>query len=389
MSSPAPSFYKLSKELVYISIGIAVTILIITLLVLGRASTQKTAYTPPPTYVTIEPLTAKDYPKSYSTFGRVMPAKEVQIRPQISGKVVSIAPNLYKGSQHKKGEVLFTLEDADYQSILKERQAALSHANLELKVEKSRQIIAEKEWELLEKDFFSPGQNKDLALRKPHIRLAQAKLEAAKSQVNTAKRTLEKAKIKAPFDGFIKNDQIEQGQFVTPSSLCAIFVGTHKFHVEASIPWKFLPDIMQAHHTQTTYQVHIHMYEQPENTFDGYVMHLIPDLTPQSTLAKLLVEVPNPLKTKDPQSLPLFLSSFVEVKFPVASLTQVIKIPRKALRDQNSIWLMQDNKLHIQIISPVYQDFDSLYVDDPSLVGQNLVTSFISAPLEGIQLEAV
>ena len=63
--------------------------------------------------------------------GKIVPSEEVSVVSKVSGKVANVS--VKEGSVVKKGDVLVTLEQADYQQQINQAQAAIAGAQAKLR----------------------------------------------------------------------------------------------------------------------------------------------------------------------------------------------------------------------------------------------------------------
>lgn len=350
-----------------------------------------------------------------SAMGTVVPAREVIIQPQVSGHIVEISPDLVPGGRFKTGDVLLRIDDRDYKIMVNQRKAQITQATVELKTEKRRQAIAKQEWSLLSSEIATTKEGRDLALRKPHIENARAALESARSSLERALLDVERTVIRASFNAFVKEKFADTGQHVTPGSKLATLVGTDEFWVQISVPVSRLPWIsIPGFSTAEGSHVYVtHGGNSPETQIvrQGRVVRLLGDLDPVGRMARLLVAVEDPFGIRssdvpepanknfatgsaDSNSLisgsalrtPLLLGAYVNVDIQGPQLNDVFIVPRKALREDNRVWIAAtDRKLAIKRVDVVWRRKDDVLARgfDP---GDQIITSRISAAVEGMEL---
>ena len=121
---------------------------------------------------------------------------------------------------------------------------------------------------------------------------------------------------------------------------------------------------------------------------DGKVARLLGDLDPAGRMARVLVEVADPLNLdkEGPRGLPLLLSSFVTVRFDGAREMEAAEIPRTALREGDKVYIYDDGKLEIRTVGVVWRRDETVLVSTGLEDGDELVTSRISTPLPGMKL---
>lgn len=146
--------------------------------------------------------------------GTVRPRTETTLVSEVSGKIVSVAPDFVAGGFFQKGEVLLQIDPSDYEAGLKRAEAALASRKAKLADETARSEQALKDWVNMGKK----GQPSDLGLRKPQLADAKANVSAAEADVQKARRDLERTRITVPYDGLVRQKAVDIGQYVTPGT---------------------------------------------------------------------------------------------------------------------------------------------------------------------------
>ena len=158
----------------------------------------------PVTVVTLEPTTVtlqRELP------GRVTPYMVAEVRPQVSGIV---AERLFtEGSVVEAGQPLYQLDDARYRADYESAKAALAGARARLN---SARLYAERAAELIKIDAIS-RQDHDNAVAA--LQQAEADVAAANAALNSARVTLDYARIVAPISGGIGRSAVTKGALVT------------------------------------------------------------------------------------------------------------------------------------------------------------------------------
>ena len=111
------------------------------------------------------------------------------------------------------------------------------------------------------------------------------------------------------------------------------------------------------------------------------------DLATEGRMARILVEVTDPLglKTSNQDRAPLLIGEYVRVKILGHKLDGVFQIPRTALRDNSSVWIIKENqKLEIRKVYPVWRDADVVLLQNDLRPGEQLIISDLAAPVEGM-----
>jgi RND family efflux transporter MFP subunit len=353
------------------------------LFVATRPTPQKVASTPLPTRVDVTRVQRGPEAIRVHGMGSVIAAREVDVKPEVSGRVRSFDDRLIPGGLFRAGERMLRVDTADYKIALEQAQADVARARFEYELEQGRQRIAKKEFELLERDQQLDETGSDLALRRPHLRNAKAALEAAQSRLRKAELDLARTAIRAPFDAFVQAESVEVGQLVSPQTTVARLVGTEVFWVQVSIPVAALDWIDDGALTPA-------VVRHQAITRTGRVLQVLPDLDPKGRMARVLVAIDDPLDLSptDPSqpSRPLRLGAYVDVTLEGAT-ADVAVVPRSALRDGDRVWLMgPDDELVIRDVDTVWRERTVVYVSDGLTDGDRLITSRIAAPVPGMKL---
>ena len=161
-----------------------------------------------PVAVTNGPVKAGDTVLTVS--GYVIPRERIEISPRFQGTVKSIG--VKKGDQVKKGDVLVTLEDEEYQARVKEAKGrlAVAEANLE-----NARINEQRQRDLFGKKVANE-QERDEAQRV--LRAAEAEKIAVQGSLDLAETYLGWCIIRAPISGTILEKLVNPNELVTPQS---------------------------------------------------------------------------------------------------------------------------------------------------------------------------
>jgi hypothetical protein len=122
---------------------------------------------------------------------------------------------------------------------------------------------------------------------------------------------------------------------------------------------------------------------------EGQVMRLMTDLEKAGRMARLLVEVrdPDAMLPENKGKPRLLLDAYVRVEMAGIEVKSVAALPRRYVRDGNTVWVMTaDKKLEIRPVEIVYRGRENLFVRDSLKTGERIVTTDIAAPVPGMSL---
>lgn len=164
----------------------------------------------PPPSVVVSPVTEKNIAPSFSNIGHVVAIQSVKLVPRVTAFIDNV--NVKQGSDVTAGEVLFTLQKAQYQAALQTAQASLASAqaaleNAELAYERASRLRA---------TGFEAESNLDSALATRNE--DHANVLSAQANVATAALNLSYCTITAPIAGRIGAVALTKGNLVTTTS---------------------------------------------------------------------------------------------------------------------------------------------------------------------------
>ena len=83
---------------------------------------------------------------------------------------------------------------------------------------------------------------------------------------------------------------------------------------------------------------------------------------------------------------PLMIGSFVEALIEAEPLTDVIRLDRDYIRDDDTVWVMEDGALRIRSVEVIFRDADHAYIASGLEPGARVVTTDLSTVVEGAPL---
>jgi len=348
-------------------------------------------------------------------FGTVIPAEQVVMQPEVSGRIVWQHEELVPGGRFKKGEVLVRIDGRDYRLALRQSGASVDKAELDVRLEKARKEVAKAEWEVVDPKQTATDEGRTLALREPQLQAAQAGLAAAKSMRDQAKLAVSKTTLAAPFNGFVQSESVDVGQLVTPQMPLATLVGSDRFWVRVSVPVDRLAVIdvpgMNVGEGQGAPAVIVQEVAGERIERRGRVVRALGDLDPVGRLARLLVEIDDPLGLRDApgakaakgaktspatgpepkpatrHALPLLLGAFVEVAIEARELGDVVELPRLALRDGNSAYVFgPDGRLVVRDVKVAWRNEKNVLIREGLVPGDEVIVSRLPSAIPGMLL---
>ncbi|HVR36279.1 MAG TPA: efflux RND transporter periplasmic adaptor subunit [Methylomirabilota bacterium] len=327
---------------------------------------------------------------SVSAEGPVIPAREVVMKPEVRGRVIEHHESLVPGGYIEAGEQLIQIDPADYELALEEQETALEEAMFEFAVERGRQVVASREWLLLENALTNSEVNRALVLREPHLRRIEAMLRQATNEINRAQLALSRTSVKAPFNAMVLQEAVEIGQLLETGSEICTLVGTDEFWVQATLNvddlrWIRLPNPGRpGPAARVTYDVGDGRTVQ----WDGQVARLLSNLEPNARMARLLIRVPDPLGLDENQGrMPLLLDSYVSVEIDAGEMEDVLAVPLASVREGDRVFLVnQDNEVVIRDAEVRWTQGDTALIANVAEPGEQLIVGGLRTALPGMKV---
>lgn len=333
---------------------------------------------------------------SVSSLGNVIASQSVNLNSRVSGMVVSVSENFIEGGILKKGEQIVQLDPTDFRLAVQQRESDLEQATFNLKIEMGQQSIAKREFELLGTDLNE--QARELVLRKPHLIAAKAKVKAAEAALAQAKLDLSRTAPVAPFNAIVTARNANIGSWISTFSTgtpLVKLVATDNFWVDVSMPldkirWIDIPGINSSDGAPVTIS-----YAQAwgaERTRSGKVKRLKAEVEAEGRMAKVIVEVDDPLSllAENAKAPPMMLGSLVRVQIAGKMLNDVYALPETALHDGLTLWLVSEtDTLQFVDVAPVWAEQGLIYLKKEQLPAQpKIIVSDLPAPVANMRIRS-
>lgn len=320
--------------------------------------------------------------------GTVMPSQDITLSPRVGGEVMELSENFTPGGYVEEGEMLLQIDPADYRNILQQRRSELQQAQTNLTIEMGRQNVAQQDYELLDDSL--ANENKALVLREPQLNAARSDVQSAEAAVQQAELDLQRTTIRAPFDAYILSRNTNVGSQVAPGNNLARLVGLETYWVETTVPSSTLRwiDIPQNGDTGATVRIRNRTSWQEDEHREGTIFRLIGALENETRMARLLVSVPDPhgYLTENSDQPRLMIGSFVEASIQAEELENVVRLSRDYIRQNDNVWVMENDTLRIRNADILFQDANYAYISEGLEDGEQVVTTNLSTVVDGAPL---
>jgi len=315
-------------------------------------------------------------------YGTVKPLKEVQLVPQVAGKIVRRHDQLVDGGFFRAREPLVVIEERDYQIAVEMAESTVTQAEVALEIERAEAQIAKDQWQKM-----NPGKEPKsiLVYHEPQIRSAQAQLRSAGVQLEKTQLDLERTVVSIPFDGRILQTHAEVGQFVTVGQSIATVYATDAVEIEiplrdSQLEWLDLPLDASGSGPGVTVRC---FFAGALHAWQGSVVRTLGRVDVRSRMVSLVVQVDKPFDTTSGRP-PLTPGMFVQVEIVGRHYASVISIPRHALRPDKQVWLAVEERLKSVPVTVLRLDKGHATISSGLSEGDVVITSSIDIVTDGM-----
>lgn len=337
--------------------------------------------------VFVEDVRQADVNLMVTTSGEVRAGTEIDIVAQVAGRVVSVSPEFIEGGVVNPGETLITIEDRDFQ--LATAQARLMVAQAETGVQ---QVMADAD--VARKQLRNAEGSSDLALRRPQMAEAEARLAAASAGLEQAQLDLARTRITLPFQGRLISKAVDVGQFVTPGTLLGRAFATDTVEVRIPLTDAQLAslDLPIGYVAPAGSGLMVNLSAEVagrEQHWRGELVRLDAAIDPDTRVLYGIARVDSPYdKNVSQLGMPLAVGLFVNVEIVGRRVQNAFVIPREALRAGSKVYVVSnEGRLQIRDVLVTHSSDTEAVIEGGVSAEDQVIVSSIRNPIEGMALE--
>jgi multidrug efflux system membrane fusion protein len=351
--------------------------------------------------MTVEP---RDVRFSVESRGVVSPRTESDLVAEVRGRVLSLSPRLVVGGFFEQGDELLRLDDREHRIALDRAEATVRLRESEARLASAD---ADRRRQLKSRGAASTA---DLEQFESREMVARASLAGAKAALSQAELDLERTIVRAPFDGRVRDREVDVGQFVSPGTkLGRIFAVDY---AEVRLPLQtdelaYLDAKFVGLDRRERFEAGIGgspvrltgRLGGRELAWDARLVRAEAAIDEQTRMLNVVARVDDPylLKLADetadgdgPPRVPLPAGLFVNADIAGRSVSGVFVIPVMALRDGDRVFVRDaDDRLRVRSVSVLRRDRGEVVIDGGLAVGDQVVVSPLRIYSEGMLLRAV
>ena len=227
--------------------------------------------------------------------GSIIADESVTIQSEISGKITSL--NIREGQPVRKGQLLFTVNAADVQAQLRKQEY-----NIRL-----YQAQEKRERTLLAKEYISRQEYEQ----------SNNALLTARADLQALRVTLQKAYVRAPFDGILGLRNTSVGAYVSPGTAITTLSRVSPVKIDFNVPSRFAEAVRVGDPVLVT-------DEATTKKFEAKVYAINPQIDPVSRTLPVRAIYAN-------KHLELRPGGFVKVNLALGETAVALQIPTEAV----------------------------------------------------------
>ena len=366
---------------------LAVSTGIFVALINNQPTLKTTAKRPVPVAVRALNINLAPMQLSVSSEGNVQPSVETKLVAQVAGEVIKLSPSLVAGGDFSKGDILLNLDPRDYEIALARSRAAMSRAQAEqlFAAEDAARIRS-----LYAEELASIAQ---LQSAQRILTVANAALDDAAAMVKRARVDLERTVFRAPFNGRVRTENVDVGQFLSKGAMIATLYDTDRLQVR--LP---LADTQLAYLDPSYAQTGLAGEEPADVTlsanfagdrqsWSAKLLRTEGDISTKSRFLHVIVEV---TETVNSNGVRLPVGLFVDAVITGRTVDNLVSVPRTALRPDNSVMVIDDdNQLHYRDVSVFKLSDRDVLISGGLASGERISISPLQFVVEGMPVAVI
>ena len=302
-----------------------------------------------PIPVRVSPVAVRDLQRVVESVGTLFPYEEVVISSEIDGRVMEVTADL--GDRIEKNQILVRVSEEEQKYLLAQNEAqlrqALERLGLRKEDERVQDIRETPEVRRAQADLFDAeqrfkrvrslvdqgiGSRQDLDQAQARFQSLQAaydttlnqtrnliqEVERTKAQLNLQRKRLRDTSIRSPFSAYVKERQVNVGQFVQMNTPVFTLVKTDPIRLRIEVPERMAPWVKVGQNAEVTLEAY------PDRQFQGKIWRISP--TVEQSKRTFIVEalIANPGGDLKP-------GSYAKARVRTDKSDRIKLIPRRAV----------------------------------------------------------
>ncbi|MEM7431823.1 MAG: HlyD family efflux transporter periplasmic adaptor subunit [Pseudomonadota bacterium] len=309
--------------------------------------------------------------------GTVRPRTQTELSAEISGAIVSISPKFVAGGVFQKGEVLIRIDSTDYAAAVKQAEALLVQ----------RQIEHAGALKLKEQGYRAEAE----------VASASAALATAEADVVRAKRNLDRTIIRLPYEGMVLAKHADLGQFVAPGTKLGTTFATDYAEIrlpltDQDLAFVEIPDSKEVTASGGADGPEVTLTAVQRGKLTSWAAQIVRSegvVDERSRVTYAVARLADPYRLHS-DGTPLPIGTFVAASIDGVDAGNVVRVSRNTMVGSDRLMIVSDEStLEIRTVEVLRTDADFAYLNSAELIGERIVVSKVSVPVEGIAVRTI
>jgi RND family efflux transporter MFP subunit len=335
--------------------------------------------------------------------GTVVPRTESDLIPQVAGEVIWVSPNLVSGGFFEESEPLIRIDPADHRVELEAARAVVARTKSEFARAKTE---IERQRRLADQGVASQARIDDA---ENAFRVTQAELREETAKLARAERDLERTEIHAPYQGRVRSEAVDVGQFVSRGVPIGKLYATDYAEVRLPLPDRDLryldiPFDLSGEPVRSdgdTIEASVGPAVQlraefagEQRTWVGHIVRTEGEIDAKSRMVHLVARVEDPYGQNGARgSAPLAVGLFVEAEIQGRWAKGVFVLPRMALRtdgDEDLVYVVDaGDRLRFKAVEVLRAERNDVIIGSGLERGDRVCVSPMAAAVNGMAVRTL
>jgi len=330
--------------------------------------------------VTVQPA---DFEFEATARGTVMPRSETELIAEVSGRVIELSQSLVTGGFFKEDDVLLRIDPLDYEIALEQASAQVQRATSELATASKNY---ERQRNLSKRQSTSESLEDDARNR---LQMAEAAQREARARLASAERDLERTVVKAPYDGRVRTEQVDLGQFLNRGSRLARLYAIDAAEVRLPIKDDELAFLNISLRDGSAWEKRPSVSLSAEfagavHRWTGEIVRTEGELDPKTRMIQLVASIADPYRAG---TTPLPVGLFVDAVITGGVQPNIVRLPRGAMVSPSEVYIVDSSeRLVRRTVNVLRSQGDFVYINDGLLRGDRVCLSRLATAMPGMKV---